>query len=112
MVNKLYVLVRGDLTKSQQAVQASHAVAEFMLYTNNISCRCGGCRDQHLWENETIVLLRVKDKDDLDLWLKKIDEVTKTYTEFYEPDLRTGEVTAIAAWGKDLPDLLKDLPLL
>lgn len=111
MVNKLYVLVRGDLTKSQQAVQACHAVAEFMLYSNEVNCWCGQCGSDQHWKNETIVLLKVKDLDHLNEWTAKVKEATKWYQEFSEPDIGN-QMTAIAAYGDSLEVLLRDLPLL
>ncbi len=57
MNRKLFVLVRKDLSKSQQAVQAGHALAEYLLrgpFT--------------FWENGTLVYLAVKDEMDLRLW--------------------------------------------
>lgn len=110
MSNKLYVLVRGDLSKSQQAVQSCHAVAEFMLWDNRIPCRCGACPDDLRWENETIVLLKVRNLDHLQEWSGKIRSATRAYNEFNEPDIGN-EQTAIAAWGPELENLLRDLPL-
>lgn len=100
MVNKLYVLVRGDLSKSQQAVQACHAVAEFMLSSK-----------LELWCNETIVLLKVKDMTDLLIWRERIRAKRQLFCEFREPDIGN-EATAIAAHGDELPELLARLPLL
>ncbi len=110
-MNKLYVLVRGDLSKSQQAVQASHAVAEFMLYSNEEGCRCGRC-DHKYWTNGTIVLLKVDNQEDIDIWNHRVAEWKYPFAIFYEPDIDSH--TAIAIYDKDgeLSERLKDLPLL
>lgn len=98
MVNKLYVLVRGDLTKSQQAVQACHAVAEWQLNAGK----------PELWCNETLVLLKV---DNISEWFEKMDSIADHWIEFCEPDINN-EITAIAALGDNLPRALRNLPLL
>jgi hypothetical protein len=79
--------VRKDLTISQRAVQAGHAVAEFLL-------RGPFSR----WKNGTLIYLGVKGLNHLNqlenLKLKlEMDNIS--YAEFREPDIGN-EVTAIA----------------
>jgi hypothetical protein len=57
MCRKLYILVRRDLSKSQQAVQGGHAVAEYLLR--------GPSTD---WSNGTLVYLSVRDENELKFW--------------------------------------------
>ena len=93
MEQKLYVLVRGDLSKSQQAVQAGHAVAEF--------CKNGGLGRG--WTNGTLVYLKVRDLDELKEWASSIDN----HHPFYEPDIGN-QMTAFAVYGfKDGFDQLR-----
>lgn len=90
---KLYVLVCKSLTKSQQAVQSAHAVAEFLLRAPKTA-----------WDNGTLVLLKVDSVTD---WLEKFRD--KPHAFFVEPDLND-KITAVAAVGVD--HLVTALPLL
>ena len=89
-MKKLFVLTRNKLRGSSPAVQAGHAVAQFMLDHDND------------WFNHTLVYLRVGSIDELLQW--KYD-IQKEYPEakvttFYEPDI-DNELTAIAVYGVD-----------
>lgn len=57
MNKKLYVLVRKDLSKSQQAVQAGHAVAEYLLRG-----------PLTIWGNGTLIYLGIKNEEELKWW--------------------------------------------
>ena len=81
---KLYVVVRKDLSESQRAVQAGHAVAEFLLRGPNSN-----------WSNGTLVYLGVKGLRQLENLKFKLDRRDISYVEFREPDIGN-ETTAIA----------------
>lgn len=81
---KLFVIVRKDLTVSQRAVQAGHAVAQFLLYSPFFR-----------WKNETLIYLGVKGLKQLENLKRKFNDNGIQYIEFREPDL-DNETTAIA----------------
>jgi len=83
-MKKLYVIVRKDLSISQRAVQAGHAVAEFLL-------RGPFSR----WNNGTLIYLGVKGLNQLENIKNKFEREDIPYIEFKEPDLNN-EITAIA----------------
>ena len=84
-MKKLYVIVRKDLSTSQQAVQAGHAVAAFLLHGQFF----------RRWRNETLIYLGVKGLHQLENLKHKLDCYDIPYVEFREPDIGN-EVTAIA----------------
>lgn len=91
--------MRRDLSKSQQIVQACHAVAENMMLGMH-----------HPWDNGTMVLLGVKDEKSLVREVEAMDHWEGIF--FAEEDLND-EYTAFAVVGDDdLGDLLKHLRLL
>lgn len=99
MIDRLYVLVRGDLPKSYQAVQACHAACEFMK------------THPGFWLNDTLVLLQVANEECLRGWLEKASEELDSVTPFFEPDLQDSPMTAFAAAGTIARTLFKGLPL-
>ncbi len=94
---KLYVLVRNDISPSQSAVQAGHAVAEFLL------------NDLKTWKNTTLVYLGIKSLKHLELWMHKLDTLGVKFIPWREPDINN-EVTAIATTGSS--EIFKKLNLL
>lgn len=81
---KLYVITHKDLSVSQRAVQAGHAVAEFCLHSPFSS-----------WSNGTLIYLGVRNLNQLEKLMYQLNNENVTYIEFREPDL-DNQVTAIA----------------
>jgi hypothetical protein len=77
---KLFVVVRPDLSNSQKAVQACHAVGEW-------------CRKFPEWQNETLILLEASSLEHL-LELER-SLGTVPHVVFREPDIGN-EATALA----------------
>lgn len=84
-MQKLFVLIRTDLNLSYGAVQAGHAVAEWMLQYGQGS----------EWQNGTLIYLGVKNEEMLKIWKDKIDMKGLQCAEFREPDIGN-QITAIA----------------
>lgn len=102
MSKKMYVLTRRDLTKSQQAVQAGHALAQYLIdYSDNP------------WTNGTLVYLGVGCEDSLLGWMSQVVKRDIKCSGFEEPDL-DHEITAFAAYDEDgrLEELFGNLELL
>lgn len=57
MKEKIYILVRKDLSRGQQAVQGGHAVAEYLLHGPPTA-----------WDNGTLVYLGVRNETELKFW--------------------------------------------
>lgn len=99
---KLYILVRRDISPEQQAVQAGHAVAQFLKDNPNTP-----------WPNGTLVYLSIKDDESTRLWEWLVNEMELDITigKFFEPDMEH-QATAMYAYGPDAEYLLRDLPLM
>ena len=84
-MKKLYVLLRNDLGLAYGAVQAGHAVAEWMLqYGQGLE-----------WKNGTLVYVSVANEEELIHWTQKLRMKGLEWAEFREPDIGN-QLTAIA----------------
>jgi hypothetical protein len=101
MYNKLYLIVRTDLSPEQQAIQAGHAAVEWAR------------RYGHLYTHPTFVLLEAENKAHLKWLMVKMVLAGVAYIPFYEPDRNDG-LTALAVHyhGSKERRLFRKLPLL
>ena len=81
---KMFVIVRKDIPKIHQAVQAGHALAEYLLYGPSSS-----------WTNGTLIYLGVKGVNQLENLKYKFERDGISYMEFREPDL-DNQITSLA----------------
>jgi len=95
-LQKLFVVVRANLEEGQKAVQACHALREFVAEHN--------VTEAHWYHNSnTLVLLEVEDEDKLhklsqECWRKEV-----FHSQFREPDLgHSLTAITIAPEGKEL----------
>jgi len=96
-MSKLYILLRKDLGRQYGAVQAGHAVAEFLLNHPTTT-----------WRNGTLVYLSVPDEPALIRWKDQLDRRGIETSLFREPDLDDA-FTALAA--VDEGKIFSSLPL-
>ncbi len=94
--HKMYVVVRDDLAPAQKAVQAGHALAEWMLGNDS-------------WRNQTLVYLKARNKVHLTNIVAKLSRSEVQHVKFHEPDIGD-EITAIASLGTN--HVFEKLPLL
>ena len=97
-MQKLYVIVRDDLSFPQKAVQAGHAATEWVLHHN-----------KGVWTNGTLIYLIAKNLQHLSQLKEKLFCKGIIFAEFIEPDLGN-ELTAIACLGTN--SVVKKLPML
>ncbi len=88
MRDNLYVITRTDLSKSQQAVQAGHALAEYLLMNDTT------------WGNGTLVYLKVRNEKELYSLTKNLERSKIDCTVFREPDFGW-QLTAITSLGSN-----------
>lgn len=86
----MYVFVRKDIPYIHQAVQASHAVAKFLLEHEPVYC---GAR----WTNGTMVFLRVDGEHDLHTQYNNLSMSDHKCAMFVEPDWGVTPITTCFA---------------
>ena len=82
-MKKLYVLISKQYDPSYRAVQAGHAVAEYLL-------KSGGS-----WQNETLIYLL---SNDIEFDYQVLTEMGLELYPFYEPDVGD-KMTAFACYS-------------
>lgn len=107
---KAYVIVRGDIPKIQQGVQAGHAIAELSFQAGR---RKDKIFEQWVTNDRTLIFLKARDIGDLKAHHDRIESLGLIHHLFHEPDWNN-EPTALAIYpgiDVDLEPHLGMMPL-
>lgn len=80
---KFYCLIRKDLEKNYQGVQAGHSIAQYFIEHGT----------HPVWDNGTMIYLGVKNEQELINWSDKLSDTN--HSTFIEPDIGD-EMTALS----------------
>lgn len=86
-MKKLYVIIDRQYDSSYRAVQAGHAVAQYLIHED----------DQIRWDNETLVYVV---STDMELDIQILEEMGLKLFLFREPDLGN-KITSFACYSDD-----------
>lgn len=96
---RLYVIVRSNLTRSQQAIQCGHAVAKFVKEYPEV------------WPNRTLLYLRVASEEELLSWQEKLSHTNTPLVIYKDPSWNNH--TSLAVFGTpEVMELVKNLSLI
>jgi len=104
-VNKMYVIVRNDLSVAYRCVQGAHALTQYSFENPK------NFRD---WKNEYLIFLSIPSLLSLKWFVKQLKNNYVVHSVFKEPDLGN-HMTAVAFRNDLLNDkmieIVKELPL-
>lgn len=96
---RLYVVVRSNISRSQQAIQCGHAVAKFVKEYPDV------------WPNRTLLYLRVADEESLLSLYEKIKSLSQNHVIYTDPSWNTA--TSFGVFGSpEVQEALKGLSLI
>jgi len=98
---RIYTLTRTDISNGQQAIQAAHSLAQYIIDHNP--------HQIGEWENGSIINLGLGSEKSLNRWIRKLKNKNIKFSIFREPDL-SNQITSIAIL--DTGALFKGIPLL
>lgn len=96
MSPKLYVVVSRDMKASHRAIQAGHAVADFLIKNPDSK-----------WRGHSLVYLKVDTEEELEMLLMSEAEIG-----YFREPYWNNKLTAVALHGPGVSELLSGLPLL
>lgn len=82
---RLYIIVRANITRSQQAIQCGHAVAKFVKEFPDV------------WPNRTLLYLRVGSEEELIALHEKLNLISPSLIIYKDPSWNS--FTSIGVFG-------------